>query len=223
MIDFHIRYPAFEVAEGALPCRHAMDAIHADRLFTFLLAGDHPSIVKVREAVAANANSPYPVWIGGPSGSGKELAAIALHRWSWRSKRRIVTAYLGGTDTGHTESLLFGHVKGAWSGAVSSRIGLLAEANDSTLVLNEVHAAQRSTQDLLMEAASTGCFRQMGANKVLKTTARFVSLSNADMEMEVEAGRFRHQRAIFIDERVPVPGQIGGRLTRPRRGIQVGR
>ena len=132
-----------------------------------------------------------PVLIEGESGTGKELAARAIHYNSGRSKKPFVTENCGAISESLLESELFGHVKGAFTGAERDHSGLFAAADGGTLFLDEVHQLSMGSQRKLLRVLQEGEFRPVGGKEVIQTDVRVLTASNESLYRLVGEGRFR--------------------------------
>jgi len=141
----------------------------------------------IRRAAPARTN----ILIGGESGTGKELVARAIHRLSPRREGPFVPVHTSAIPSELLESTLFGHVKGAFTGAVSSRQGLFEAAHHGTLFLDEVGTISIETQTKLLRVIQEREIRRVGGVDSKVVDVRLVAASNADLKGEVEAGRFR--------------------------------
>src|ERR671939_2248809 len=145
-------------------------------------------VLRLMERVGpADAN----VLITGEHGTGKELVAQWLHGASRRAGRPLVTVNVGGLSEGVFESELFGHVKGAFTDAKADRVGRFEMADGSTLFLDEIANVPMTQQHKLLRVIETGEFERLGSSKTRKVNVRLISATNADLNAEVEAGRFR--------------------------------
>ena len=140
------------------------------------------------ESVAASKAS---VFITGESGTGKELAAEAVHRASPRAARNFVALNCGAIPRDLLESEVFGHVKGAFTGATSDREGAAKLADGGTLFLDEIGEMPLDMQVKLLRFVQTGTYSPVGASKTERVDVRFVCATNRDPMQEVRAGRFR--------------------------------
>lgn len=155
------------------------------------LVGASPAIVRVRDAVTRFAPVDLAVLIRGPSGTGKDLVARALHEASPRAKRPFIAVNCAALAEGLLESELFGHAKGAFSGASAARGGLVAAAGDGTLFLDEIGEISRHFQAALLRLLETGDYRPVGADAARGARCRIVAATNADLAGLVAAGEFR--------------------------------
>jgi Nif-specific regulatory protein len=137
------------------------------------------------------ASSDTTVLIRGESGTGKELVAHAIHYSSPRAKGPFIKINCAALNENLLESELFGHEKGAFTGAVQSRKGRLEEANGGTLFLDEIGDFSAITQVKLLRALQERQFERVGSNRVLETNARILVATNRDLENAMEDGSFR--------------------------------
>src|SRR5580704_11799378 len=137
------------------------------------------------------ATSVIPVLIAGPSGVGKELIARAIHGSGERRAKPFVAVNCGAIPDNLVESILFGHEKGAFTGATDRHTGKFVEASGGTLFLDEVGELPAAAQVKLLRAIQEGEVEPVGARKPVKVDARIVSATNRDLAADVSAGRFR--------------------------------
>jgi transcriptional regulator of acetoin/glycerol metabolism len=170
------------------------------------LIGSSSAIADVRRTVARAAAAPFSVLIEGESGSGKELVARALHQLSPRRERRFCDVNCAALPDDLLESELFGHTKGAFTGAVADRAGLIEEADGGTLFLDEVSDLSPRAQAKLLRVLQQQEVRRVGATVSRKVDVRVVSAANRDMRTEVAAARFRQDLLYRLDVvRIRVP------------------
>ena len=141
----------------------------------------------IRNVAATDA----AVLIQGESGTGKELVATAIHKESRRRGRPFVPFNCGALSVGMVESELFGHVKGAFTGAVKNKKGRFELAHSGTLFLDEVGELPPAVQVKLLRVLQDGTFERVGDEKTTKANVRIISATNKDLGREVTAGRFR--------------------------------
>ncbi len=149
------------------------------------------SINRICEQVARVAPYDIPVLIGGESGTGKELFARAVHYNSLRADKPFVAENCGAMPDQLLESELFGHKRGAFTGAVSDRIGLFEQADGGTIFLDEIGDVSPTFQVKLLRVLQEGEVRPIGSNQRRKVKVRVVAATNKDLEQEIRAGRFR--------------------------------
>jgi transcriptional regulator with GAF, ATPase, and Fis domain len=150
-----------------------------------------PEISEAVATIQSIAPSRIPVLVTGPSGVGKELIAQALHRMSDRRKLPFIAVNCGAISATLIESELFGHERGAFTGAIAPREGLFASADKGTIFLDEVGELPSSTQATLLRVLETGELRRVGSDDVRSIDVRVVAATNADLDELVERGRFR--------------------------------
>ncbi|HXV37341.1 MAG TPA: sigma-54 dependent transcriptional regulator [Myxococcota bacterium] len=155
------------------------------------LIGNSAAIRRVCELVAQVAESKANVLISGESGTGKEVVARAIHRGGSRRERPFVAVNCAAIPETLLESELFGHVKGAFTGAVQNKQGLFEVADGGTLFLDEVGELTLSVQVKLLRAIQEKCFRRVGASADIRSDVRIIAASNRRLEQEVAAGHFR--------------------------------
>ena len=155
------------------------------------LVGESAVMVGVREAIMRAAASPFPVIIEGESGSGKELAARAIHARSTRRDRRFCAINCAALVDDLVEAELFGHLRGAFTGANSDRAGLFEESHGGTLFMDEIADLGARVQAKLLRVLQEGEVRRVGESHVRKVDVRIVAATNRPLAAEVEAGAFR--------------------------------
>jgi Nif-specific regulatory protein len=150
-----------------------------------------PGFVRVLETVAQVASSDLPVLVQGPSGSGKELIIRAIHINSPRSKRPFLTVNCSAISPQLLESELFGHVRGAFTGAVSDKVGLLPAAHTGSVFLDEIGELPKELQAKLLRTLQFGEVQPVGSPRTQIVDVRFLAATNRDLKHEVRQGRFR--------------------------------
>ena len=155
------------------------------------IIGQHPSVKRVLETIDRVATSMCTVLVTGESGTGKELVVAALHDASTRRTGPLVTINCGAIPTELVESELFGHVKGALTGAANSRRGHVAAAEGGTLFLDEVGELPLAAQVKLLRVLQQREYTPVGESRAAKCDVRIVAATNRDLKAEVAAGRFR--------------------------------
>ena len=200
---------------------HLAAAVAAPRVFCLLsaareqagsagvipdLVGISRAIAEVRQAVARAAASPFAVLIEGESGSGKELIARAIHQLSPRRERRFCDVNCAALPDELVDAELFGHARGAYTGAVADRAGLVEEADGGTLFLDEILDLSSRAQAKLLRVVQQQDVRRVGETFTRKVDVRFVSAANRDIRAEAAAGRFRQDLLYRLDViRIHVP------------------
>ena len=137
------------------------------------------------------APTPATVLITGESGTGKELVARAIHANSNRAKKPFISVNCAAISETLLESELFGHARGAFTGAVSARKGLFEEANGGTFFFDEIAETNPSFQAKLLRAIQEGEIRPLGENKSLIVDVRVIAATNVDLRKAIEDKRFR--------------------------------
>ena len=155
------------------------------------LIGDSAPMRALRESIARVAPVPSSVLIVGESGSGKELVARELHRLGPGEKTPLVAVNSAALPEQLVESELFGHERGAFTGADRLRRGAFENAGNGTLFLDEVGELPLPAQAKLLRVLEDGKVMRIGGDRAISTTARVVAATNRDLEKEVDAGRFR--------------------------------
>ena len=153
--------------------------------------GGSPAMQAVYRTIESVAASRANIFITGESGTGKELAAEAVHKASPRAGRPFVALNCGAIPRDLIESEIFGHVKGAFTGATETRLGAARSADGGTLFLDEIGEMPLEMQVKLLRFVQTGTFQPVGGSRPEKVDVRFVCATNRDPLAEVEAGRFR--------------------------------
>jgi two-component system response regulator GlrR len=155
------------------------------------IAGASPGIRQVLSQIEMVASTDYPVLIQGESGTGKELVARAIHSRSGRARKRFVIVNCGAIPETLFETELFGHVRGAFTGAVGERRGLFEEADGGTLFLDEIGDMTQPPQVKLLRAIQEGEVRRLGDNRSTKVDVRLICATHRDLKDMVSRGTFR--------------------------------
>ena len=155
------------------------------------IIGRDPKMLRVYDQIRDMATNDYPVHITGETGTGKELVAAAIHEESRRGGRPFVPINCGALPEGLLESELFGHVKGAFTGAVRDKKGRFELANSGTLFLDEVADLPKVVQAKLLRVLQEGTFERVGGEETISVDVRIVSATNRDLKREVNRGGFR--------------------------------
>lgn len=155
------------------------------------IIGQSPKMQELFRVVPRIAQSTSNVLITGESGSGKELVAHAMHNLSHRKERNFVTINCAAFPEGLLESELFGHMKGAFTGAIYNKQGLFEIADGGSIFLDEIAEMPTSLQAKLLRVLENGTFRRIGGTTDIKVDVRIISATNKDLNDEIAAGRFR--------------------------------
>ena len=155
------------------------------------MIGEHPSVKKVCEIIQRVAVTDVTVLITGESGTGKELVARAIHNLSLRADGPFVPVNCAAIPESLLESELFGHTRGAFTGAHSSRAGLFQLANRGTILLDEVGELQLPLQAKLLRVLQDGKVRPIGTDHPVEVRVRVIASTNKDLAHQVERGSFR--------------------------------
>lgn len=170
------------------------------------LVGHSPAIVQLRAMVRRVGQMPSTVLLLGESGTGKEVVARALHETSPRAQRPFVPLNCAAIASELIESELFGHVKGAFTGATESRNGLFYYAHGGTLFLDEISELPLAMQTRLLRVLEERKLRPVGSEREVPVDVRIIAASNRDLAAEVQAGRFRqdlYYRLAVVDMHLP--------------------
>ncbi len=187
---------AVDLFAGEFNQRHGLSA----------LVGKSQAMRDLTARVSRVATSDATVLVQGESGTGKELVARAIHTLSTRSKSPFVPVNCAAITESLLESELFGHARGAFTGAVKARRGLFEEAHGGTIFIDEVTETTQGFQSKLLRVLQEGEIRRVGENTSLKVDVRTVAASNRDVEREVTEKRFRQDlfyRLAVVQLRVP--------------------
>jgi DNA-binding NtrC family response regulator len=170
------------------------------------LLGRSPAMIGLYKEIARVAPTRSTILIVGESGAGKELVARSIHQHSTRSGGPFVAINCGALTETLLEAELFGHVRGAFTGAVGDRKGLWEEAAGGTLFLDEVGETSPAFQVKLLRALQEGEIRRVGASRAIQVDARILAATNRNLDQDVKAGKFREDlfyRLSVVTLRVP--------------------
>ncbi|MGB6410175.1 MAG: sigma 54-interacting transcriptional regulator [Candidatus Deferrimicrobiaceae bacterium] len=155
------------------------------------IIGQGKKIREIYELIDLVATSDATVLITGENGTGKELVAQAIHKQNYRRNGPFVVANCSAYSTGLLESELFGHEKGAFTGAIRQKKGRIERAQDGTLFLDEIGDISLATQVLLLRFLQDRCFERVGGEETIEADVRVLAATNRDLRRDVEEGRFR--------------------------------
>lgn len=157
----------------------------------FSIIGNSPALLRAIARAIRVAPIDLSVLVTGESGSGKEFFPKIIHQFGARKHKKYIAVNCGAIPEGTIDSELFGHEKGSFTGAISSRKGYFEEADGGTIFLDEVAELPMTTQARLLRVLETGEFLKVGSSTVQKTNIRIVAATNVDLVKAVENGKFR--------------------------------
>lgn len=157
----------------------------------FEIIGNSPGLNRALEVAVQVAPTDLSVLITGESGTGKEIFPQIIHQFSSRKHGKYIAVNCGAIPEGTIDSELFGHEKGAFTGALADRKGYFEEANGGTIFLDEIGELPLFTQVRLLRVLETGEFIKVGSSKVLKTNVRVIAATNVDIPKAIANGKFR--------------------------------
>ena len=185
-------------APSALDCARGSDS--SERLPE--LVGNAPCMLEVSRRIRLVAQRSTPVLIEGPTGSGKELVAVALHRLSTRCRKPLVAINCAAIPEALLEAELFGHTRGAFTGAVQGRIGRIESADGGTLFLDEIGEMPLALQSKLLRFVESGELQRVGDNETVKVNVRLVAATHQPLAEQTQSGNFRadlyYRLAVFL-------------------------
>lgn len=176
------------------------------------LIGDSVPMQMVRDRIEQFADSPFPVLIEGDSGTGKELVARAMHDVSVRKDEPYLAINCAAIAPDLLEAQLFGHAKGAFTGAASEHKGFFIEAGKGTLLLDEIGELPLSLQGKLLRVIESGEFYRIGETRELRSEARIIAATNRNLSEEVSKGNFRndlYHRLSILNIQMPALNKRG--------------
>lgn len=180
------------------------------------LIGESPAMQKLRTRLSQYADSPFPVLIEGESGSGKEIIARCLHHTTRRQQYPFLALNCAAISPTLVEPTLFGHAKGAFTGAAGARAGYFEDAGQGTLFLDEIGELPAELQAKLLRVLENGEYQRVGETQTRVSHARIVAATNRDLRKEIKAGRFRadlyHRLSVFTVDVPPLRDMGDDRL-----------
>ncbi|MGA7859151.1 MAG: sigma-54 dependent transcriptional regulator [Terracidiphilus sp.] len=166
------------------------------------LVGNAPSMLEVSRRIRLVAPRSTPVLIEGPTGSGKEIVAEGLHRLSMRSRKPFVAINCAAIPEALLEAELFGHTRGAFTGAVQGRVGRIESADGGTLFLDEIGEMPLALQSKLLRFVESGELQRVGDNETVKVDVRIVAATHRPLAQDAQTGAFRadlyYRLAVFL-------------------------
>jgi sigma-54 dependent transcriptional regulator, flagellar regulatory protein len=186
------------VQDSAMHCTNEMDTVGVDASLetaendTFQgIVGESAKMKEVFRMVERVADSDSTILINGETGTGKGLIAHAIHKHSYRKDKPFVSINCGAIPENLLESELFGHIKGAFTGATANKIGKFEAANGGTIFLDEIGDMSHDLQVKILKVLEERKFEPVGGCKTLKVNVRIVAATHRDLEEEVQKGNFR--------------------------------
>lgn len=212
---------ATEAASSVSPNGHAGDGAAGDPSISKngehssdgpRFVGEHQSVKELRKMTERIAGSQAPVFVQGESGTGKEILSALIHEKSNRSDQPYVPVNCAALPSELVESHLFGHVEGAFTGAVDDMTGAFEKADEGTLLLDEITEITPSIQAKLLRVLQTQEFQKVGSSEKKTVDVRIVATSNRDLQQAVEEGSFRedlyHRLSVFPLHVPPLRGRL---------------
>ncbi|MBI2308718.1 MAG: sigma-54-dependent Fis family transcriptional regulator [Rhodocyclales bacterium] len=181
-----------------------------------LLIGDSVAMQKLRTRIAQYGESPFPVLISGESGCGKDIVARCLHHATRRRHAPFLALNCAAISPALVEPTLFGHARGAFTGAAGARGGYFEDAGDGTLFLDEIGELPLELQPKLLRVLENGEYQRVGETQTRRSRARILAATNRDLRQEIRAGRFRadlyHRLSVFSVDVPPLRDMADDRL-----------
>lgn len=186
-----IRFAAYGALKKQLACRRRMPCVSVDNPDQCGLIGNSPAMIYLRKQISRIAHSSIPVLISGATGTGKEVVAHAIHRHSQRISAPFIAVNCGALAPSLIESELFGHTKGAFTGASKIKHGFFESAEGGTLFLDEIGELPLELQSRFLRVLDTGEYIRIGETTPRTTDVRIISATNRNLQQMAEAGNFR--------------------------------
>lgn len=191
--------------------QQAVQRQHHDALKTQLI-GDSPVMAQLRQSIVVAASSRLSVLICGATGTGKERIAQGIHQQSARSARPLVAINCAAIPETLLESELFGHVRGAFTGALNRRQGLLAQADGGTLFLDEIGDLSQPLQAKLLRVLENRCYRPLGGERELEVDFRLIAATHVPLQQRIQQGLFRQDLYYRLNQYPIHAPALGDRL-----------
>lgn len=191
-------YKPFSIPQVLSTVREALEG-PLEPIVPFELIGESTSMRKVRKIIRKVAASDTNVLLVGESGTGKELAARMIHRLSSRREHSFIPVNCAALPEGLYESELFGHTKGAYTGAVTSKYGLFEAAHNGTLFLDEIGNMSLPLQAKSLRVLEDGCFQRVGSTKLIYVDVRLISATQENLRERVKCAMFREDLFFRVD------------------------
>jgi two-component system response regulator PilR (NtrC family) len=206
--DFVSKPVNLELLRKLVDTALSLEPLHSEEAHTsdFNLLGETPSMIALRKQISKLARCQAPVYIGGESGSGKELVARMIHDQGPHAEAPFIPVNCGAIPSELMESEFFGHRKGSFTGAISDKEGLFQAANGGTLFLDEVADLPLPMQVKLLRGIQEKAIRPIGSHQEISVDVRILSATHKDLTAEVEKERFRqdlYYRINVIELKVP--------------------
>jgi len=182
---------ALEKRRLVLENRALRDGLPANETLSDMLVGGSLAMQNLRQIVQAISATDADVLLEGETGSGKELVSRSIHRWGARKDKPFVALNCGALPAELIESELFGHEKGAFTGALERRIGKIEHANGGTVLLDEIESMPLELQIKLLRVLEDRKIERLGSNQLRSVDVRFIAASKIDLEKAAKDGRFR--------------------------------
>ncbi|UCD85899.1 MAG: sigma-54-dependent Fis family transcriptional regulator, partial [Deltaproteobacteria bacterium] len=189
-IEYDDKKQAIVILEDITELNQLRKRLKVEHSFAGIIGRDD-KILELFDTIKELAEATVTVLVLGESGTGKELVASAIHNEGPRKDKQFVPVNCGALPDGLLESELFGHVKGAFTGAIRDKKGRFELADGGTIFLDEVGDLSPAMQVKLLRVLQTGCFERVGGEKTIKVDVRIISATNKSLEKEIAAGRFR--------------------------------
>jgi DNA-binding NtrC family response regulator len=178
--------------------RHTQDVIYRVKD----IIGQSSAIREVLQQLLAYTNDTFPLLIKGEPGTGRQLIAGAIHYNSDRKQNGFIRVSCAVGNRDHLESDLFGHVKGAYPAAKSTRVGRIEQANGGTISIEEITEAPLDLQTRILEFIKTGKFRRFGGSRDVSVDVRVIAITSRDLKVEAQAGHFLPELAKILSGNV---------------------